>query len=316
MGKVGGERNFGYGKKMAWAGKNALADRYGDGHYATRAAHIERWGRFVCYAKAAGIRDAREITRELVNAYGTHLTQQVDTGTMAVAYAQNLLSSVNVVMEAMRGDRQLRVSPAVLVGKRSHVRHIAPAGLDRAQVNALAAILRDRDQARVASVVELARDLGLRFREASLLDAREALSQARALGRINITAGTKGGRGREVDRWVPVSDSALQTLQVAARLQHSSHNLIPPRMSYRQWRDHAYAVWRTTTNQTDLSGFHDLRAAYACDRYAQLTGCPAPTVAGSRQADKTVDRLARRMLSQELGHGRTDVVAAYVGSAR
>ena len=316
MGKVGGERNFGYGKKMEWAGKNALADRYGDGHYATRAAHIERWARFVCYAKAAGIRDARAVTRELVNAYGAHLTQQVDVGIMAVAYAQNLLSSVNVVMEAMRGDRQLRVPPAGLAGKRSHVRHTAPSGLDRVRVNALVAVLRDRDQARVASVVELARDLGLRFREASLLDIREALSQARELGRINITAGTKGGRGREVDRWVPVSDSALQTLQIAAHLQQDSRNLIPPLMSYRQWRDHAYGVWRTVTNQTDLSGFHELRAAYACDRYQQLTGCPAPTVTGCRQADKTDDRLARQILSQELGHGRTDVVAAYVGSAR
>ena len=136
------------------------------------------------------------------------------------------------------------------------------------RVNAAAAALRDRDQARVASVVELARDLGLRFREASLLDVREALAQARELGRINITAGTKGGRGREVDRWVPVSESALQTLESAAALQQDSRNLIPPTMSYRQWRDHAYAVWRTTTNQYDLSGFHDLRAAYACDRYA------------------------------------------------
>jgi len=316
MGKIGGERNFGYGKKMEWAGKNALSDRYGDGHYATRAAHIERWERFVCYAKAAGIRDARAITRELVNTYGTYLTHKVDAGIMAVAYAQNLLSSVNVVIEAMRGDRQLRVSPAELVGKRNHVRHTLPAGLDRAQVNAAVARLRDREQARVASVVELARDLGLRFREASLLDSREALSQARELGRINISAGTKGGRGREVDRWVPVSDSALQTLEIAARLQQASRNLIPPLMSYRQWRDHAYAVWRTTTNQTDLSGFHDLRAAYACDRYQQLTGCPAPAVAGCRQADKAFDRLARRILSQELGHGRTDVVAAYVGSAR
>ncbi len=43
MGKVGGERNFGYGKQMAWAGKNALADRYGDGHYGTQAAHGDRW---------------------------------------------------------------------------------------------------------------------------------------------------------------------------------------------------------------------------------------------------------------------------------
>lgn len=31
MGKIGGRRNFGYGKQMAWAGKNALADRYGEG---------------------------------------------------------------------------------------------------------------------------------------------------------------------------------------------------------------------------------------------------------------------------------------------
>ena len=70
MGKVGGERNFGYGKKMEWAGKSALADRYGDGHYATRAAHVERWGRFVSYAKAEGIKDARAVTRELMNTYG------------------------------------------------------------------------------------------------------------------------------------------------------------------------------------------------------------------------------------------------------
>ena len=25
MGKVGGNRNYGYGKKLAWAGRNALA---------------------------------------------------------------------------------------------------------------------------------------------------------------------------------------------------------------------------------------------------------------------------------------------------
>ena len=30
MGKVGGNRNFGYGKKMAWAGGQALRDRSSD----------------------------------------------------------------------------------------------------------------------------------------------------------------------------------------------------------------------------------------------------------------------------------------------
>ncbi len=44
MGKTGGRRNFGYGKQMAWAGKNALVGRYGGGRYATRAAHACRAG--------------------------------------------------------------------------------------------------------------------------------------------------------------------------------------------------------------------------------------------------------------------------------
>jgi len=91
MGKVGGERNFGYGKKMDWAGKSALADRYGDGHYATRAAHVERWGQFVSYANAEGIKDARAVTREVVVAYGECFAGEVGSGTMAVTYAQNLL---------------------------------------------------------------------------------------------------------------------------------------------------------------------------------------------------------------------------------
>ena len=314
MGKVGGARNFGYGKKMDWAGKNALADRYGDGHYATRAAHIERWGQFVSYAKGEGIKDARAVTREMIRTYGTYLAGQVSSGKMAVAYAQNLLSSVNVVLETLRGDRQLRISPAALVGERRHVRGSAPAGLDRKPVSSAAAALRECNQVGVASVVELARDLGLRFREASLLDGRTALAQARALGRVNITAGTKGGRGREVDRWVPASEQALQSLERAVVLQDKSRNLIPPKMNYRQWRDQAYAAWRSTSTQYGLSGFHDLRAAYACDRYAQLTGCLPPAVTGCRQASKTADRSARQVLSQELGHGRINVISSYVGS--
>ena len=316
MGKVGGERNFGYGKQMEWAGNNALADRYGDGHYATRAAHAERWGQFVAYAKRAGIKDARAVTREVIRTYGTYLARQVRSGHRAVAYAQNLLSSVNVVLETMRGDRQLRVSSAALVGERSHVRTQAPAGLDRNRVRAAVSVLQNRDQTRVAAVVELARDLGLRFREASLLDVQVALTQARALGRVNITAGTKGGRGREVDRWVPVSKPAMPTLERAAALQNASRNLIPLEMNYRQWRDHAYAVWRSTAIRCGLLGFHDLRAAYACERYAQLTGSPAPVVTGDRRASPTADRSARRRLSQELGHSRIDVVSSYVGSPR
>ena len=62
-----------------------------------------------------------------------------------------------------------------------------------------------------------------------------------------------------------------------------------------------------------LKGFHDLRAAYACERYQQLTGQPAP-VNGGRCADRTLDRKRAQQISHELGHNRIDVVAAYIGS--
>jgi hypothetical protein len=35
MGKIGGARNYGFGKQMAWAGRQAVADRYGEGHFAS-----------------------------------------------------------------------------------------------------------------------------------------------------------------------------------------------------------------------------------------------------------------------------------------
>jgi len=72
---------------------------------------------------------------------------------------------------------------------------------------------RGKGDERVATIAELARDLGLRFREASLLDVQSVLTEAKALGKVNITEGTKGGRGREVDCWIPISKQALQSLE-------------------------------------------------------------------------------------------------------
>ena len=176
--------------------------------------------------------------------------------------------------------------------------------------------LSERGEFRVALVAALARDLGLRFREASLLNARLALHEATQRVRVNIIAGTKGGRGRSVDRWVPISDRAIETLKQAAAVQSNGSNLIPSEQSYRQWRDHAYHVWRHVASEHALRGFHDLRAAYACERYRDITGSVAPVVAGQRSASKKEDADARQTIAQELGHGRADVVAAYVGSAR
>ncbi len=317
MMKMTGRRNFGYGKQMDWAGKQALRIRYGNGRYGTVAGHTERWRQFVAWCRSdRGIRDARRVDRRIVNTYGKCLADKVTANTMSVSYAQNLLSSVNVVLESMRGDRRIRVAPAALVGKRSHVRIKAPAGLDRQAVRQCADQLRQHGHERIASVVELARALGLRLREASMLDARAALRQARKQGAVNITAGTKGGRGHRVDRWVPVSKTGMGCLVRAAKAQGTGRNLIPSELSWRQWNTYVHHVWAGVRDDYNLKKLHDLRAAYACERYRSITGSVAPVIAGRRITDRSTDRAARNTIAQELGHARSDVVAAYIGGVR
>ena len=316
MDKVGGNRNYGYGKQLAWAGKNALADHYGEGHYSTRASHTERWNQFVQFLKSEGIKDARHITVHTVETYATHLKQLVDEEDMKVAYAQNLLSTVNIVMAAMRKDKALTLKPAQWVGTRCTVRTTVPTTLAQSSTDRPFQRLRLHGEERTLHVAQLTRIFGLRFKEASLLNARQALRQAERLGRINITQGTKGGRGKGVNRWVPVNQQQLDLLREAAELQGTAKNLMPPDKSYIQWRDHAYYQWRCVNKDTDIKGFHDMRAAYACERYAELTGYPAPVVAETRQADKALDTQARVILSQEIGHNRLDVLAAYIGSSK
>ncbi len=316
MSKVGGNRNFGYGKQMAWAGKQALRDRYGNGHYGTTASHAERWGQFVAWCRdEPDIRDARWIDTEVVEDYARFLRDKVDAG-MSPAYAQNLLSSVNVVLEAMRGNRQVRVAPAAFIGQRSRVRTVAPAGLDQRAVRQCARQLRQDGHERVAATVEVARALGLRLREASMLNAHAAVGQALKYGAVNITAGTKGGRGNRVDRRVPISKSDIACLARAARAQGRGRNLIPPNLNWKQWNTRVHHVWASVRSDYGLKTIHDLRAAYACERYRQLTGSAAPVIAGKQTADRAIDRQARHTLAQELGHGRIDVVSAYIGGAR
>jgi hypothetical protein len=61
-------------------------------------------------------------------------------------------------------------------------------------------------------------------------------------------------------------------------------------------------------------GLHDLRAAYACERYQMLTGCLAPVhTGGVMTASREVDLSARMTIAAELGLGRIGVTAEYLG---
>jgi len=315
MNKVGGYRNFGWGKQMTWAGKQALNSVFGNGRFGTVAGHAARWRRFCDWAATASIHDATDIRVADLAQFASFISQKVDAG-MSVSYGKNLVTSANVTMEALRGDKAVWVRPGAFIGQRSLVRQNAPESLERAKVQVAADRLASAGKSREAALVTLCREFGLRRREAALLPLRLAHMQARHLGRINVTEGTKGGRGKSVDRWVPAKDAAISALEHAIRAANGADKLIPPQATFGQWGTAVSKTWRNAAGPLDLGPLKDLRAAYACERYRELTGYEAPVVAGQRCAEKSVDRYARRQISQELGHNRIDVVAAYVGSAR
>jgi len=314
-------RNFGYGRQLSYAGPQALKDMFGGGHYGTVKAHCDRWQAFVRWCRSEqgpGINDARQIDRKVLADYAAYLRDVVRRGNLAVSTAQNRLSSVNRTIAALRGDQCVKLpSPSKALGmQRSGVRHSVPQGQDRKQVKQIVDVLCRDHQLRAAAIVLLARAAGMRLREAILADLPRLSREANDLGRINIQDGTKGGRaGASAPRWIAVDHHVQDALGFARQVSPaSSRNLIAPDESYRNVLQEIIRPARDVLHAHKLKGFHELRAAYACERFEQITQHPAPINGGQCcQADRNLDREARRQISYELGHGRIDVVAAYVG---
>lgn len=314
-------RNFGYGRQLSYAGPQALKDMFGGGHYGTVKAHGDRWQAFVKWCRSEqgpGINDARQIDRKVLADYAAYLRDMVKRDDLAVSTAQNRLSSVNRTMAALRGDQCVTLpSPSKALGmQRSGVRQSVPQGQDREQVKQIVDALCSRHQLRAAAIVQLARATGMRLREAILADLPRLNREARELGRINIQDGTKGGRaGASAPRSIAVDDHVRDALEFARHFSPvGSRNLIAPHESYLSLLQQIIRPARDILHAHNLKGFHELRAAYACERYEQITHHRAPINGGlRREIDKTLDREARRQISYELGHGRNDVVAAYIG---
>ncbi|MDT8926632.1 integrase domain-containing protein [Pseudomonas taiwanensis] len=314
-------RNFGYGRQLSYAGPQALKDMFGGGHYGTVKAHCDRWQAFVKWCRSEqgpGINDARQIDRKVLADYAAYLRNMVGRGDLAVSTAQNRLSSVNRTMAALRGDQYVKLpSPSKALGmQRTGVRQSVPQGQDREQVKQIVDALCNRGQRRAAAMVLLARATGMRLREAILADLPRLSREANELGRINIQDGTKGGRaGASAPRWITVDEYVRAALGFARQVSPGgSCNLIAPSESYLNVLQEIVRPARDTLHASNLKGFHELRAAFACERYELITKHRPPINGGQcRLLNQRLDQQARQQISYELGHGRFDVVVAYIG---
>jgi len=299
-------RNFGLGSKnMTTAARNALSERTRDG-FSTVATQTTRFSQFTDFAKQNGIGRMERISPELVQQYGQGLADKVENGELCPAYAQNLVSAVNSVMSAATRGEWKSVSPTkdCHIPERDNVRHETT--IQREQIQSGLSTL----DPRAAVIGALANDLGLRSKEASLLDAKTALNQAETRGVLSVSDGTKGGRYREV---TITNERQLQTLERAAEVQGDNRAVMPGDTNWKEWREGGLRDARESIQSaTGARGIHDLRSSYACERYDALTGNQAPCNGGQIE-DKQLDREAREQIARELGHGRIDVVSSYIG---
>ncbi len=200
--------------------------------------------------------------------------------------------------------------------QRTGVRQSVPQGQDREHVKQIVNALCSQHHQRAAAIALLARATGMRLREAILADLPRLNCEADHQGQINIQDGTKGGHaGASAPRWIALDDHIRGALRLARQVSPAgSRNLIAPHESYLSILQRIIRPARDILHAHNLKGFHELRAAFACERYEQITQHRALINGGHYcLIDKTLDREARRQVSYELGHGRIDVVAAYIG---
>jgi len=302
-------RNYAWGSRdMADAGRIALQST--SASFSTIATHIERFQQFKDFAKQNGVGRLERITPELVKEFGQKQAGRVEAGQLETSYAQNLISSINSVMKAVTRGEWRSVSPTkdCNIARRNNVRNTPTPDREKVQntINEMAG----QGNERAAVIAQLAIDLGLRSKEASLLNAKAALDQAQNKGEVSISNGTKGGRERTIKI---TNERQIETLKMAAKTQGKHRSLVPSDQTWKEFRSGELREGREALQGgAGARGYHDLRATYASERYQAIVGHSAPCNGGKIE-NRDADKEARQTIATELGHGRISVVSSYIG---
>lgn len=121
---------------------------------------------------------------------------------------------------------------------------------------------------------------------------------------------TKGRREREI----PIRNAEQRQVLDEAKQFAGNGSLIPKAMRYVE----QLKRFETQCNKVGIHHVHGLRHHYAQERYRELTGWECPANGGPKSKaltpeQKLIDREARMTITHELGHGREQVTAQYVG---
>ena len=158
--------------------------------------------------------------------------------------------------------------------------------------------------------LELEEKFGMRREEATKIKPHEA-DQGNRL--VLQGSWCKGKKQREI----PIRTDEQRKLLERARelaLTTPEGSLIPEKTYVKHIK-----VYERQTYKAGIRAPHGLRHAYAQARYEELTGWPCPAAGGPARKDlktdreKALDDRARGIISEEMGHGRRQILALYCG---
>lgn len=281
----------------------SLCARNKDGSFATQADRAN-----ILHAAARTLQKAGYQNLAAASLKPKHvdvLLKQWQADGLAVGTIKNRMAAVRWWAEKVGKQNCVpRTNDAAGIARRSYVAKESKA--QQLDQDTLAKIGHER--LRVS--LELQQAFGLRREEALKFQPDYAMT---SIGNaIELKASwCKGGRARTI----PItSDYQREVLTRAAALAGKGGSMIPPDKTYVAW----LSTYKEATRAAGARRLHGLRHGYAQARFEALAGFKSPAAGGPSKAQLTpeqreIDLRVRLQISAELGHGREEVTAVYLG---
>lgn len=335
-------RNYGLrSRDPSRAAENAARENYNKQAIGgvTQNQQVNHFNKFLSYHAENGnyIKDLKHIECEHIDKYAEHLADRISNEDICSATASNYLSSVNSLMSQITGHDEFHSKPATEYGIAGRT---GIAKEDRQVTEIQITEVKENLSEHHSAMLDLQREIGLRFEESAKFDAVSASINIQAgATAILIEDGTKGSR----DRLVPITSEAKNAIFNAAEIQQNARSMIPNDLSYKEFKNECYNAMRN-----ENISHHDLRHTYAHEQYRnawQEKGFKdieppvrtniAPPQAGnhsdmqrylndridylqektglSRSHIKELEKEIRLEISEKLGHSRAAITNNYLG---
>ena len=305
---------------------------------------------FMDFHEATGVSQLKHLTKEDYNGYIEQLRERVadEAGKkLEMSTVVGRLSYLNTAIETICRTNRITSLDFIRSPSKCDFRR-ATDTTDKANSPEAAKAWRNRLESQAAAgdkfaaglrhATELMGAFGLRYREASACKLDDKNSNALYL-EVDRKDQTKCGKYRRIEITADSQRQALESAKAFAKQNHM-RSLIPADMTLQQCRGRAYREVEKFRDETGFDyRYHGERHEYAHRKYASEWGklaghevqCPAVMGLGGRKNAakwfaavqsqtglskyqvRELDEKIRLSVSTDLGHGRTDVTATYLG---